>query len=243
MKTCNVCGQKKSIKDFRSRVMNNKTYVKGQCRCCELLRKKEYRKDPKVKEREKYILKQWKEKNKEHVKEYNRKAAKEYYNKHEKRREYMKRYGKKYKLTEKYKEQQRKYGIEYRKRDKVKTKHRKYMNKYKLNRRKIDSLFKFTDNLRNRIRMAFKRISNTKKPNHTFNMIGLSPKETMKYIESKFIGEMSWNNYGRGGWEIDHIIPLSSAKTKEELIKLCHYTNLQPLWAKDNLMKGNKIKV
>ena len=49
---------------------------------------------------------------------------------------------------------------------------------------------------------------------------------------------MTWNN--RSEWHIDHIIPLSSAKTEEELYKLFHYTNLQPLWAKDNLIKGKK---
>jgi len=52
---------------------------------------------------------------------------------------------------------------------------------------------------------------------------------------------MSWENYGRNGWHVDHIIPLSSAKTEEEIYKLCHYTNLQPLWEVDNIKKGNKI--
>ena len=50
---------------------------------------------------------------------------------------------------------------------------------------------------------------------------------------------MNWEN--RNLWHVDHIIPLSSAKTEEELVKLCHYTNLQPLWAEDNLKKSNKI--
>jgi hypothetical protein len=52
---------------------------------------------------------------------------------------------------------------------------------------------------------------------------------------------MCWENYGKYGWHIDHIVPLSSAKTEEEIYKLCHYTNLQPLWSTDNLSKGCKL--
>ena len=59
------------------------------------------------------------------------------------------------------------------------------------------------------------------------------------YLECRFTEGMNWNNYGE--WHIDHIIPLASAKSNEELITLCHYTNLQPLWAFDNLSKGSKI--
>ena len=56
---------------------------------------------------------------------------------------------------------------------------------------------------------------------------------------------MSWDNYGRTGWHIDHIIPLSKfdLTDREQFLKACHYTNLQPLWAKDNLIKGNKFDV
>ena len=50
---------------------------------------------------------------------------------------------------------------------------------------------------------------------------------------------MSWENQGK--WHIDHIIPLSSAANEEELYKLCHFTNLQPMWATDNIRKGSKI--
>jgi hypothetical protein len=49
---------------------------------------------------------------------------------------------------------------------------------------------------------------------------------------------MSWENKGK--WHIDHIIPLSSAKTHEDVIKLCHFKNLQPLWEQENKKKGNK---
>jgi hypothetical protein len=53
---------------------------------------------------------------------------------------------------------------------------------------------------------------------------------------------MTWENHGVHGWHIDHIIPLSSAKDDIELLKkLCHYTNLQPLWAEENRIKSNKI--
>ena len=62
-----------------------------------------------------------------------------------------------------------------------------------------------------------------------------------KVVEEQFVDGMSWDNYGIYGWHIDHIIPLSSAKTEEEIFKLCHYTNLQPLWAVDNLKKSNKL--
>jgi hypothetical protein len=63
---------------------------------------------------------------------------------------------------------------------------------------------------------------------------------TKAHIEAQFHPGMSWGNYGQ--WHVDHIIPLASAKTAEELVALCHHTNLQPLWAEDNLRKGAKIK-
>lgn len=70
-------------------------------------------------------------------------------------------------------------------------------------------------------------------------MLGCDFKTAHKHIEKQFTEGMSWDN--RSEWHIDHIIPLASAKTEEELAKLCHYTNLQPLWAEDNLRKGDKL--
>jgi hypothetical protein len=67
----------------------------------------------------------------------------------------------------------------------------------------------------------------------------MGTKVCSKCKEEKFTEGMSWDN--KNEWHIDHIIPLSSAQTEEELYKLCHYTNLQPLWAEDNLRKSNKI--
>ena len=75
----------------------------------------------------------------------------------------------------------------------------------------------------------------------TFELIGCSPTELKSHLEEQFQEGMSWENHGLFGWHIDHIIPLSSAKNEDELKELCHYTNLQPLWAIDNIRKRDKI--
>ena len=66
----------------------------------------------------------------------------------------------------------------------------------------------------------------------------------MGYLESKFTSGMTWKNHKLYGWHIDHIIPLSSfdLTDRDQYLKACHYTNLQPLWAVDNIRKGNKLK-
>lgn len=69
--------------------------------------------------------------------------------------------------------------------------------------------------------------------------VGCTILELKSYLEKQFQPGMNWEQ--RSLWHIDHIIPLSSAKTPDDLYKLLHYTNLQPLWAVDNLRKGKKI--
>jgi hypothetical protein len=88
---------------------------------------------------------------------------------------------------------------------------------------------------------CFDNSKNIIKSNTTFDIIGCSPEFLKQHIEKLFLNEMSWENYGLFGWHIDHIIPLSSSKNESEFYRLCHYTNLQPLWAEDNLKKSNKI--
>ena len=101
---------------------------------------------------------------------------------------------------------------------------------------KNDKLHKLRVNVRRRINNFIKNKSKT-----SFEIVGCTVFELKKFIESKFKIGMCWENYGKFGWHLDHIIPLSSAKTQDELYKLCHYTNLQPLWFEENLSKGNKI--
>ena len=73
--------------------------------------------------------------------------------------------------------------------------------------------------------------------------LGCSVEEFKAHLESQFLPGMSWNNHTIGGWHIDHIEPLSKFNLSdiEELKQACHYSNLQPLWAKDNLKKGDKV--
>jgi hypothetical protein len=117
-----------------------------------------------------------------------------------------------------------------------KERRRKYNNSYNSERLKNDILFKLARNIRIRINRFLKN-----KTNKSNDILGCSILTLKNHLEHKFIENMSWDNYG--DWHIDHIIPLSSAKNEEEIYRLCHYTNLQPLWAEDNLKKSNKILV
>jgi hypothetical protein len=117
-------------------------------------------------------------------------------------------------------------------------------NKDKVNEKRIlrkekNPIFLISCNIRKRTSEYLKK-NKISKTNKTFEIIGMSPSELYDYLESKFTEGMSWDNYGTYGWHIDHKIPLSSARNEEELYKLCHYSNLQPLWWYDNLRKSNK---
>lgn len=111
-------------------------------------------------------------------------------------------------------------------------------NAYKRNKRKTDPIYKLKSNLRSRSFKAFKNAS-FKKTMKTSELLGTDYVTLKKYIEKQFTEGMNWGNQGE--WHIDHIIPLSFAQTKEELIQLFHYKNTQPLWAEDNMKKSNKI--
>jgi hypothetical protein len=106
---------------------------------------------------------------------------------------------------------------------------------YRERRVKEDPLYKMKLNLRSRIQLAFKNGSKSKR---TQELIGCSWEFLKEYLEEKFLEGMTWENYGFYGWHVDHIKALSTATCKEELEALCHYSNLQPLWAKDNWSKG-----
>lgn len=96
----------------------------------------------------------------------------------------------------------------------------------------------FIQIMRTCVRKSIKRKGYTKRA-RAFVILGEEWNVVKAYLESKFKEGMTWENHGE--WHIDHIIPISSGRTEDEVIKLCHYSNLQPLWAEENLLKGDKV--
>lgn len=100
-----------------------------------------------------------------------------------------------------------------------------------------DPVFKLQLSIRKLIYLTFK--GHVKK-SRTEEIIGIDFKSFKDFIEKKFQEGMNWENYGK--WHLDHIIPISSANSEQQIYELNHYTNFQPLWAEDNLKKSNKIE-
>lgn len=180
-----------------------------------------YRADCKI--CQKLINLKWRATNKEKIKEYNknwllknpekRKIIQDKYNNNEKRREQKKIWAQK----------NRKKGYEW------------FNNKYK-----NDILFNLKIKFRRRIYMSL-RSNNLKKTDKMINLLGCTFLELKNHIEKQFSENMTWDLVMSGKIHLDHIIPLSVAKDEEELKKLCHYTNLQPMWGDENIRKSNKI--
>lgn len=119
------------------------------------------------------------------------------------------------------------------KRDEIREYHRKYRN----NKRKTDLGYRIRCNLSGRLHAALKGVCASAK---TMTLLGCSIESLKTYLESKFETGMNWENYGNG-WHIDHIMPCAIFDlTNEEHRKHCfHFSNLQPLWAIDNIKKSD----
>ncbi|KKN37889.1 hypothetical protein LCGC14_0758980 [marine sediment metagenome] len=111
---------------------------------------------------------------------------------------------------------------------------------------KNDIQFRIKRNLRARVNRCVRGMV---KNGSAVKDLGCTVEKLKKYLEKQFYsnsktGEsMTWENYGLYGWHIDHVKPLISfdLSDREQFLKACNYTNLQPLWAQDNLAKGHKI--
>ena len=136
-------------------------------------------------------------------------------------------------------------------REKNKDKVAKYMKEYAIeNRGKLKeyAYLKYNNDISFKLRMRLRgRLVNAIKQNNKSGSavedLGCSIQELKDYLESKFTEGMNWDNWSKTGWHIDHIKPLASfdLTDPEQFKQACHYSNLQPLWATDNLSKGAKI--
>lgn len=131
-------------------------------------------------------------------------------------------------------EQKREADKEYRK------KNTKILTQKCIARRNRDIHFKLAGNLRSRLRVAIKQEN---RGGSAVRDLGCSIQELTSYIASKFLPGMTWENWSLSGWHIDHIIPLTAFDLTDnaQCATACHFSNLQPLWAADNIRKYNKI--
>lgn len=247
VRICKTCGIEKPIDDFRKTLhkKNNKYYYRNKCRKCEneenLVKSKEYyqkhkkeinkRNYERCKNNENYIKyrKEYYKKYKElHKNEISARRKERYKNNIEKEREYKKKYY--YTHQEQIKAQDKIYY----------QRNKKTILQKQREKRKNDSKFKVKKQIRTMIWNSFNRNGHTKKKKSE-KILGCSLDYFYNYLLQTFK-----ENYGYE-WDkiepvhIDHIKPISLATTEEEVIKLCHYTNLQLLKAHDNLQKSNKV--
>lgn len=251
---CSKCLEIKELSEFTK----NPTTKHGRCYNCKTCSRlqakesyqrhresrkakvKEYRKNnPTLSEKRKVYIKEYAEKNKEvlrekakirrhqNLEEFNRKQR-EYKSKN---REKILSNAREYKKKNKDRISRRRKEL----RDQN-PEHNKKHSKYILNKMKEDVNFKIACGLRNRMHKA---LIYECKTGSAVRDLGCSISDFKVYMENKFQEGMTWENWSKYGWHIDHIKPLASFNLSdpEEFKKAAHYTNLQPLWAKDNLSK------
>ena len=247
MKICIKCNEEKELSEFYVSKINKDGYS-GRCKSCVKEAVRLYRENnlEEVKSR----VNKYRENNKEDAKLYNKKWREENIEyKKQKDREYQLKNKEKVKANNKRWREENKEKVKFnliKNIEKKRERDRKYskFNKDKRNNRhskrmKDDILYKLSVSIRGLIKSSF-RVNAFSKKTKTFEILGCSFTDFKIYLESKFEYWMTWENRGlyngelNYGWDIDHIIPLSSANTEEEIVKLNHYTNLQPLCSYTN---------
>lgn len=209
-KTCNICNLEKDLTNFH-KDKSKKDGYRNKCKICQkkYLQKYYVTNINKIKEKNK----EWRENNISLILEKNKE-----WNKNN---------------PEKYKEIQKTYI----KNNKNKIKF--YKNKYNRERKKNDPVYNLRCGLARTISDTLKNMNLTKN-SKTVDILGCSFQEFKKHLESKFETWMNWENYGKYngmknfGWDIDHMIPTSSANTEDDVIRLNHFSNLQPLCSYTN---------
>jgi hypothetical protein len=260
MKKCKICCKIKSFNEFYKRDKSKNAY-RNECKECKSNIAKTYYEDNKdeIKSKTKIYNKENKEKYNQYMTDYkinNKNKIKEQTKIYrEKNKEKIKNLAKTYYVDNKDKILGKYHDGRENNLGKMKVwkknnrdKLSKYQREYYKNRKQNDSLFKLRENVRTLIRQSIKR-KGLKKNSKTSIILGCTFEEFKTYLESKFEDWMNWDNYGlyngkpNYGWDIDHIIPNSSAQTEEDIIRLNHYGNLQPLCSYNNRdIKKNKLE-
>lgn len=200
-----------------------------------LKKQREYSSRPEVKAHRQQYVKD----NYEHIKDYHREYRK---NNIEHIRERQRKYY--HNNKDKHKIWQERY--ENKNRDKIRAKSREYAknNRAKINEQRLekshsDPLFNFKERTRNMIRYAF-RVKGHRKNSRTKDIVGCDLDDLWEYLLKTW--EKNYGTKWNGEeYHIDHIIPLATAKTEEDVIRLCHYTNLQMLTPEDNMLKSDNL--
>jgi hypothetical protein len=231
-KACVKCNKSKPVSEFPRRY----TGYRNDCKVCNRngarqryvdnadrylqTKKLRYTGDQEYKQRRNAMTNSWYANNKDQVSA----ASKKYY---QENREQILAHSKVYYQDNKLQILSRDRAYQAGNRDKI--------NKRRKNKLKTDVNFRLGMNLRHRVK-------NSLRSGSAVRDLGCTIDELRQHLESKFQPGMTWDNYGLHGWHIDHIRPLAnfSLENREEFLKAAHYTNLQPLWAKDNLVKGNR---
>jgi len=240
-KECLSCSQILPMEDFE----NSRKY---HCIKCNENKKKEYKKkysekQRKYKERQRKRHKQRMKDDPVYAEKYNEKQRK-YYEKQRKRHKQRMKDDPVY--AEKYNEKHRKKS---RKRYHSMSTEEKRIERRKKEekKRESDPLYVIKKRVSTLIRNSISRKGYSKE-SRTYEILGCSYEEFIEYIESQFEDWMSWDNHGKYngeynyGWDFDHIIPKVVAETEEDIIKLNHYTNFQPLCSKINRdIKNGKV--
>jgi hypothetical protein len=119
---------------------------------------------------------------------------------------------------------------------------RKTKRDYESNRKASDPLYKLISNFRTAIYQVLKE-NNVEKNRHYFDILQYTPEQLINHLEKQFTEGMTWENYGE--WHVDHKLPISSFNIQEmgddEFMKCWSLKNLQPMWGKENIVKGNNI--
>ena len=233
MKKCNTCLVEKETSEYYVN-KRNKDKLESTCKECIKIKNKNNR------EKLRESQKKWREKNPDYMKKYGKsdkikEYQKEYYQEHKEK--YIKRKQEwRQKNPELAKEELRNY-IE-NNREKV----NEYHSNWKKEKRQKDITYKLKENMSRRVRYELNTLLKGKKTKRTVEYLGCSIGELKTYLESKFIENMSWDNYGEI-WHIDHIIPCNAWDFSNEFENKCcwNYRNLQPLGSSENQSKKDKF--